>query len=112
MSYSFDSFVLDATRFVQALLSTESTSSLLSCDLISVSDKDPSFDVLILYNVDSSSQENLRPTSPSVPLEVLTSVVALWTSPSGSFILPRITGFRSSTSRSCIPARLQAPSKS
>ena len=48
MSYSFDSFVLDATRFVQALLSTDSTPSLLSCDLSSLSEKDPSFDVLIL----------------------------------------------------------------
>lgn len=47
MSYSFDSFVHDATRFVQALLSTDSTPSLLSCDLISVSDKDPSFDVIL-----------------------------------------------------------------
>ena len=112
MSYSFDSFVLDATRFVQALLSTESTSSLLSCDLISVSDKDPSFDVNNLNNLDSSSQENLRPTSPSVPLDPLTSVMVLWTSPSGSFIPPRILGFLSSTSRSCIPVRLQAPRKS
>ena len=48
MSYSFDSFVLDATRFVQALLSTDSTPCLLSCDLSSVSEKDPSFDVIIL----------------------------------------------------------------
>ena len=47
MSYSFDSFVNDATRFVQALLSTDSTPCLLSCDLSSVSDKDPSFDVII-----------------------------------------------------------------
>lgn len=112
MSYSFDSFVHDATRFVQALLSTDSTPSLLSCDLISVSDKDPSFDVIILYNVDSSSQENLRPTLPSVPHDPQTSVAALWTTPSGSFIPPRITGFPSSTSRSCIPVWLQAPSKS
>jgi hypothetical protein len=48
MSYSFDSFVNDATRFVQALLSTESTPSLISCDINSVSEKDPSFDVILL----------------------------------------------------------------
>lgn len=48
MSYSFDSFVTDATRFVQALLSIESKPCLLSCDLSSVSEQDPSFDVIIL----------------------------------------------------------------
>jgi hypothetical protein len=49
MSYSFDSFVHDATRFVQALLSTDSPPSLLSCDLTSVSEEDPSFDVITTY---------------------------------------------------------------
>ena len=46
MSYSFEDFLKDSISLVEALLSSEALPSHLnSCELTTVSDQDPSYDV-------------------------------------------------------------------